>query len=267
MLKKMLNMLALSSVLGLALVTTGCGDDDDNGGNNNPPVITAPASVNGQEITVTRTGGNPERFAFAAQGNNIVIYTPGTTNALFTGTFEYSAANNTATLTLRDVNGSNPTTYNLVFTSATAGTFSYTDSNGQAVTGTFSGLQADTTPDPTDPTDPTDPGETNMPPVTVSGKTLTINATTGPLQGTTTYNFTGATFTSGNSGSGNFTYTLTGTTANLVLDYTAPADFNGDRDTVIMSFNANSGTQGTFTGNTKIDETTSDWSGTFQLSQ
>lgn len=109
-------------------------------------------------------------------------------------------------------------------------------------------------------------GDTGTPPATVSGRTATFNVTSGPLVGATTVTFgAGNTFSASNTGSGSYTYTLSGNSATLVLDYTAPPDFSGDRDTFIMTFNAGSGSTGTFTGTTRIDDAESPHSGTFQF--
>jgi uncharacterized delta-60 repeat protein len=101
----------------------------------------------------------------------------------------------------------------------------------------------------------------------INGRTLVVNITSGPLAGAkTTITFgTGSTFTASNTLSGNYTYSLAGNSANLTVDYTAPIQFLGDRDTFILTFTPGSGTSGTFTGTTRIKGTESPHSGTFQF--
>jgi hypothetical protein len=280
--KKLYNLVALAAMLSVTALMTGCGDDDDddNGGGGAAAGPAAPANVNGQEVTITETGGTPRRLTFMADGSSYTVYESGTTNVVRTGMFQYTAANNTATLTLRDPDGSNAVTYNLTFSSATTGTFSYPGPNGQTITGTFGDLRAQVpvTPDPNpnpnpdpNPNPNPDPNpnpnpDTGTPPAAINGRTVVITATSGPLQGDTSVTFgAGSTFSASNTGSGNFAYTLTGTTANLTMDYTAPADFVGDRDVYVFTFNAGSGSAGTFTGTTRIDDKEDPHSGTFRF--
>jgi hypothetical protein len=329
--KKLINVLALTTVMSFAAFMTGCGgggsDHDDVVGAGNPPpnnnTATAPASIRGFEVSVTESGGPPRRFTFATDGSSFTVFEGDTTTVVRTGTFDYNAANNTATLTIRDPDGSNQVIYNLNFSAADAGTFTYITPSGQMVSGTFSNLRTlapgtgtgntgggntggGTVTDPgtgtgntgggntgggtgtgTDPGTGTGGGNTGggtgtgggntgggntggvdqtTPPASIAGRTVVFNSTSGPLIGASTATFgPGNTFTSSNTGSGNYTYSLTGNSASLVLDYNAPADFVGDRDTFVMTFNAGSGVAGTFSGSTKIDETESPHGGTFQF--
>lgn len=81
----------------------------------------------------------------------------------------------------------------------------------------------------------------------------------GPFAGSD-YNvqFTGSTFTvvSGSEGAGNYTYTGSGNTAQLVMNYTSPAQAVGDNDNFTVTFSAADGAGGTFTGSQFTGNTT-----------
>lgn len=147
------------------------------------------------------------------------------------------------------------------FSGATTGNFELRQGDAAPVTGTFAQSNVEPPPPP--------PGtNTNgvAAPASLSSITVTANGNV------TRFDFSGGssgTFNAFNTegtsmGSGNFTYTPSGTTANLHLTY--PGVGAGDEfDDLNMQFTsaAGSGQPNTFTGTQKIGVTTSPYSGTF----
>lgn len=294
--KKLLNLWAILAIVGTTALMTGCGGDDDDDDNGAGAGLdgSAPASFSGKKVVLSHDAGPaPQEVHFATSGNTFTAFAPGTADVLLTGTFQYTRTGpDSATLVFTEADGTVRTT-NLNFTSTTGGNFSFTTNTGATGTGTFSGLTdvpggqqpppggdqpppggdepppggdepppgGDEPPPGGDEPPPTGDGN---PPAALAGRTIVFNVATGPLVGQTSVTFAaGNTFSASNTGSGNYTYTLSGNSATLVLDYNAPPDFVGDRDTFVMTFT--SGTSGTFTGTTRIDETESSHSGTFQV--
>jgi hypothetical protein len=90
---------------------------------------------------------------------------------------------------------------------------------------------------------------------------------TGPVGQTHIYTFTASTFHDSDApeeADGNYTYTANGDSAILMLNYTAPEDFSGDRHDIQLNFNES--TRGTFTSTyTRQDGTTITINGTFEF--
>jgi len=144
--KKLLSLTALLSLLGVAALTTGCpGDDDDENA-----IIAALANIQGQEITLTPAGGQPQKYTFSTQGNNFTLF-DNAGNVVATGTYTYDPVSNTARLTVMPAGAAASQVINLVFTGINAGvysgTYATTDPNGAAVSGSFQ-AQATAAPPP-----------------------------------------------------------------------------------------------------------------------
>jgi hypothetical protein len=147
--KKLLSAVAIAGVVGIAAFMTGCGGSDHN--DNNPvvqPTGFAPATVANKTVTLTENGQS-STFNFATSGDSYTLFQPGSTNAVGNGTFQYSQQGNNngqLVLTSTDNTGAtNQVTYVLTFTSANAGTYTYTTAGGQAGSGTFANFQDITT--------------------------------------------------------------------------------------------------------------------------
>src|SRR5689334_5219971 len=98
--KKLFNYFAVMAVVGLAGFMTGCGDDSSS--NNGAVVLVgfAPATLANHSMTVTENGQSRD-LQFAATGGTFTQFESGTTNAVGTGTFDYSKqAANTGQLIL-----------------------------------------------------------------------------------------------------------------------------------------------------------------------
>src|SRR5687767_5404506 len=134
--KKLLNLTALLSILGLSALMTGCGDDDDGGGGG-----LALANILGQQITLTPAGGQPQRYTFTTQGNNFTLF-DANNNVVVTGTYVYNPSNNTAVLTTTDVGGASQV-INLAFGTANSGAYSIAGTN---ISGTFAVQHAPVNP-------------------------------------------------------------------------------------------------------------------------
>lgn len=146
--KKLVYLSAILAVISLTALMTGCGggdDDDDNGGGGGAGQNFAPATLNNYQVTLTE-GGQSRNVSFAVQGNTFTQFEPGNTNAVATGTFQWTRQDNDngqLVLVVTPVGGAstNQVTYVLTFTSASGGTYTFSTSGGQTGSGTFSGLQ------------------------------------------------------------------------------------------------------------------------------
>lgn len=284
--KRILQLWAILAMVSVAPWMTGCGgggDDDDDGGSAGAGSGFAPDNAAGRSVILIDDAASipAQEVRFEASGNTFSAATPAGGEPAITGTYQYTkTGSNTATLVISESSGA-VRTITLNFSSDTSGSYSYTTSAGVSGTGTFSSFAPSAPPPQQPPGDqqpppgeqqpppgdqqppPADPG---APPAALNGRTVVFDVTSGPLLGATTVTFgAGNSFSASNTGSGTFSYTLSGSTANLILDYTAPPDFVGDRDTFVMTFNPGSGAAGTFTGSTIIDQAESTHSGTFQI--
>jgi hypothetical protein len=151
--KKLIQLSAILGVIGAAALMTGCGgSDDDNKNNVNPGgggTAFAPASVANKTVTLTENGQSRD-ITFGTSGNTFTQFENGTTNAVASGTFQYvQQGNNNGQLILTSAptgeGNTNQVTYVLTFTSANAGTYTFTTNGGQTGSGTFSNLQDVTT--------------------------------------------------------------------------------------------------------------------------
>src|SRR5688500_1774883 len=132
--KTLLSMTALLSVRGFAALMTGCGDDEE------AAVLAALANIQGQEITLTPAGGQPQKYSFSTQGNNFTLF-DNAGAVVATGTYTYDPVSNTARLTVTPAGGAASQVINLVFTGLSAGvysgTYATTDPNGAPIGGSF----------------------------------------------------------------------------------------------------------------------------------
>jgi hypothetical protein len=266
--KKLRNLIAVMAMMSMAAVLTGCGDDDDDDDDDQPPVnnIVAPAT----EADLT------------AQNKTYTVTIPGDTNNIvltFPSSGRYQAVQGESTEqgaisgAVRDVNtwtfnvtpdagqeGAQAGSVRLDFTAADQGTWTFTPEGGTAETGTFVLT--------TNPGGGDDGGDTGggAAPASLEGRRIQL-ATTGAGQELLT--FTGATsgtFTSdiaNPAAGGTFTYTPTGNTAVLDLQYDTPAAAANDFSNLTLTFD--SGTAGTFTGNQHFEGADHDTSGNFSL--
>ncbi|MCI0534618.1 MAG: hypothetical protein L0Z50_05265 [Verrucomicrobiales bacterium] len=133
--KKLLNLTAVLAIIGLSALMSGCGDDEGGGGG-----IAALANIQGQEITLTPAGGQPQKYTFSTQGNNFTLFDNGG-NVVATGTYTYDPVSNTARLTVTPAGAAASQVINLVFTGITggvySGTYATTDPNGAPINGSF----------------------------------------------------------------------------------------------------------------------------------
>jgi hypothetical protein len=146
--KKLINVTAILGVISMAALMTGCGGSDHN---DDTPIVTptpyAPASLTNQTVTLTEDGQSRD-LQFATSGDTFTQFQTGTTNSVGNGNFQYTKQGDNAgqlvLTTTGDGGTANTVTYNLVFTSATSGTYTFTTSGGQSGSGTFSNLQTTT---------------------------------------------------------------------------------------------------------------------------
>src|SRR5689334_12385605 len=120
--KKLLNFLGVTGVIITAALMPGCGGGGDNNDNGTPvQTAFAPSSLANRTVTLTENGTS-RNVSFATSGNSFTQFQTGTTNAVGTGTFQYSQQGNNGgqlVLSTTDQNGAtNQVTYNLTFTSA-----------------------------------------------------------------------------------------------------------------------------------------------------
>ena len=216
--KKLRNLIAVVAMMTMAAVLTGCGDDDDDDDNDNPnpgPAQVAPsneAELTAQNKTymVTVAGQNdPITLTFPAAGQYQMVQ-GGVTE---TGTISGAQRDvNTWTLNVTPAagqNGSQEGVLRLDFTSAGAGTWTFTPTGGQAETGSFTV----TTNNPGSTDGNTDG---NPVPTGVEGKTLQLNYPNG---GGEKFQFTSATAVSYENGlqTGTYTYDDTNKVIHAVL--------------------------------------------------
>lgn len=258
------DLIGIVAICATATFFTGCGgDDDDNGA----PAQIAPETLNGKTYNLTDAGEGGS-IAFAADGSGYTL-TQGA-GAAETGTFVADRQGDVWNVTTTDTAGTTTSALSMTFTGNETGTYAYTRPGQDPVNGSFAlagGGNPDPDPDP-DPDPNPDPGTVTAP-ATLSQATFTTGPGGGIGEGTIyTVTFTGGTsgtFSAVNPqgdsmGSGNFTYTPSGNTAHLVMNY----DQNNDSDDITLSFNsAPGGTGNTYTGTQVVSGTTYPATGTF----
>jgi len=257
---KLQNYVAIVALCATSVIFTGCGDDDNDQGTQGP-VQLAPDSLADKTYTLTDSSGATSTLVFDAAGTGYTLTPNGGTAD--SGTWTGQRNGDVWTVNTASGSSTNTAALTLNFTGTTAGNYQLVQGDAAPVTGTFA-LSSIPDPDP-------DPNNTNtngtvQAPATLSSITVTANGsvTRFDFSGGTTGTFN-AFNTEGNSmGSGNFTYTPSGTTANLHLTY--PGVGEGDEfDDLNMVFTsaAGSGQPNTFSGTQKIGINTTPYSGTF----
>lgn len=232
--------------------------------NNPPPSQFAPSELAATALTLNVAGEESRRIEFSPDGQS---WAESGNEGESQGTYNYSRASdgNTATVVLQ---ANEAETLQLVFASEHSGTFSYT--GGRSGAGSFT--LEDFNPDPGE--DP-DGGGNNPPPddgipTSLSGRTMFGTRTftsTGPTGQTHVYTFSGNNFHDSDppeESDGNYTYSVSGNTARLLLNYTSPREFRGDRHELDMVFTSD--TRGTFTSTyTRGDGTAIVINGDFEI--
>lgn len=251
----------------------------------NQPVDIAPTTVAGRTLELNSSGAI-RQIRFAASGNTYDELSNGT--EIQSGTYQYTkpAAGAGATLIMQENNGQ--VTVALTFASGTAGSFNYTQ--GRTGSGTFTlqsagsgstggnttggstgetsggGTTGSTNGGTTGETSGGSTGGTTggtsggLAYSSLAGRTMLGTRTftsTGPVGQTHVYTFTQNTFHDSDppeESDGNYTYSATGNTASLVLNYTSPAEFQGDRHEMTLNFQEVG--RGTFTSSYVRDDGT-----------
>ena len=264
------NIVGLLAVCATAAVFTGCGDDD-NGDSNQTNV---PSSFAGRTYNLTDAAGQ-SAIAFDANGTAYAL-TPSGGGATETGSFTESTSGETANFNLTTTAGDQTSTLAMTFTGAGVGTYVFTRPGVDPVSGNFaeSGTGNPTTGEPTtgEPTtgEPTTgnptTGDVNAP---TTLQTITITPANGIAANQTfTVNLTGGNFVAVGSqgqdmGSGTYTYTPNGTTANLKLLYggTSAGDF--DDFNLVFTEAQGSNLPNNFTGTQQVSNGQAPINGTF----
>jgi hypothetical protein len=268
--KKLRNLIAVMAMMSMAAVLTGCGDDDDDDdddGGPTGPTIVAPTTVEeltaaNRVYTVTVPGDtNQLVLTFPAAGQ----YRAEQGGGVETGTIASATrSDNTWTLTTAPdaaSEGAVPGVAQLAFTSGTEGTWTFTPDGGTAETGTF----VVTIPGGGDPGGDTGGGNA---PASLDGRRIQLQNVTGG-SGQELLTFSGAnsgTFTSDAANppaTGTFTYTATGDTAELDLQFDTPAAFADDFYDLTLTFASD--TAGTFSGNQHIGGSDNQTTGNFSM--
>ena len=265
----------LAAGLSFTLFFTGCGGSGDGEG------AVAPASLQGRSYNFSPNTGGQTAVSFTSD----TAYTyQHETGAIEQGNYEAAHDGNNWTVTLHSSTGG-VQTYQMAFANDSSGTFVLKrdgeDDRFGPFTARSTAIGSGDIGDP--PTQPV-PGSTtdNNPPivpstdyngfapVSIAGRTMQGTRTftsTGPNGQTHTYTFGNGTFHDSDApeeSDGTFTYTAGRSSATLVLNYTAPASFAGDKHTLTMTFKAKD--QGTFTSNyAKDDGTEITINGNFQF--
>ncbi|MCI0539042.1 MAG: immunoglobulin domain-containing protein [Verrucomicrobiales bacterium] len=113
--------------------------------------IAAAVNIQGQEITLTPAGGQPQKYKFSTEGNNFTLF-DSTDNVVGTGTYTYDPVSDTAKLTVTPAGVAASQVINLVFTIVNvgiyAGTYSTIEANGAPIGGMFRAQAAADIPPP-----------------------------------------------------------------------------------------------------------------------
>jgi len=263
------------AVCATAALFTGCGDDDDNG--DNTPQSNAPASLAGRTYNLTDAAGQ-STIAFDPNGTAYALTASGGTNGTETGSFTATQSGEVWNATLTNAGGDRTSTLAMTFTGAGTGTYTFTPPGEAPVSGNFAeaGGGPTTTNDNTTTTDNTTTDNTTtdnttgdvQAPATLS--TITITPANGITAGQTfTVTLQGQNFTAVGAqgqdmGSGTYTYTPSGTTANLRLNYTGASQGDFDDFNLVFTEAQGSNLSNNFTGTQGVSGGTEAISGTFK---
>jgi len=267
--KKLRNLIAVMAMMSMAAVLTGCGDDDDNDDDDAPPgqTIFAPldeASLTAQNktYTINLAGQEPILLTFPAAGQYQAVQAGVTeTGAITDATRDVNRWTMNITPAEGAPEGAQAGVLQLDFTANNAGTATFTPTGGTAETGNFTLAEGNGGGD-----EGGDNGGGGNAPAGLDGRRIQLQ-TTGAGQELLT--FTGATsgtFTSDISNpaaGGTFTYTPTGSTAVLDLQYDTPAAVANDFSNLTLTFA--DGDSGTFSGNQHFEGADHQTTGNFSL--
>lgn len=260
--KKLFTILAIAGVVVTAAVMSGCGGSDHNNNIVVPTPSYAPASVTNMTVTLTENGQS-RTVNFAPSGTTYTLFDTGTTNAVANGTYQYTQqGNNNAQLILisNDQTGAtNQVTYNMAFTSATTGTYTYATVGGATGSGVFSNFVENTGGNNggnngggNGGNNGGNTGGTNTPPASLAGKIIDFTAT-GSGNERLTFASSGNTVTSdavsASNNPANYVYTggaAAGSPSTLVVTFP-----NGDVYNLTMTFSDNA--HGTWSGTQHFD--------------
>ncbi len=253
--KRQLKWIAFLTTLIIGSIVPGCGGgggggDDSNGSGGNQSGL-APQAATGKSVFVQPENQAVQELRFATAGNSYTVFAADG-SVVSSGTYQYSASGNTATLVTTEQASNTTTTFHLTFSSASAGTFTYSTSAGAAGNGTFDRFDTTTAQNPGGGPEPGgDNGGGNPPPGTgtggLDGKVLLLTRSSGQ---THTYTFTSTGFVDSDppeEGAGTYTYSRNGSEATLKLTYTAASkskSLAGDQHDIRLTFQTE--TSGTY---------------------
>ena len=252
----------------VGILLTGCSGGGGGGSSSSPAQSpgasqnVTPGSISGDVLTLSVPGENDRQITFSEGGN----WQETRDNTTVTGTYSYQANTDGRTAVINLTEPTFAEALTLTFASTTAGTFTY--SSGRTGQGSF--MLAPTQPNPDPGPDPNPPPQTGKAPDSLKGMTMLGTRTytsTGPVGQTHTYTFAASSFHDSDppeESDGNYTYEPSGDTASLVLTYTRPQSFRGDRHDIHMKFDTP--TQGSFISTyDRGDGTIIEINGTFQI--
>lgn len=245
------NIVGLIAVCATAAFFTGCGDDDH--ADNGAPQPNAPASLAGRTYNLADANGTS---VIVFDDNLNYTLTPSGGGAAESGTATPNQSGEVWTSSLVANGAATNSTLTMTFTAPGSGTYTFDRPGEQLVSGNFS----EATPGGPPPT--TDGGNTDGGTGTVNApatlQTITITPVNG-ISANTTYTVTlqngqfNAVGTEGQDmGSGTYSYTPSGTTANLRLDYAAPNAGDFDSYDLVFTQTQGSGQANNFTGTQKV---------------
>jgi hypothetical protein len=272
---KYFRVAAMAAGLAFTIVFTGCGGGGGGGGQ------AAPDTLEGRSYNFSPNTGGQTAVSFTSPTTYTFMHETG---AVEQGSYEASREGNGWTATLRNTSGGQQI-YVMSFGSESGGTFVLKRDGEDDRFGPFA-ARADAIPDgEVDPgpigsttTSPTTTGPGPTPsdqyngnaPVSIAGRTMlgTRRVTsTGPNGQTHTYTFGNGTFHDSDGpeqADGTFVYNADRSAATLTLDYTSPAEFEGDHHVLTMQFTQKD--RGTFQSTyTRGDGTTITISGDFSF--
>lgn len=291
--KRLRTLTGLMAICGASVLFTGCGgDDDDNGGGPAAPVQNAPNAVAGN-YTLT-DGSGSSTLALAANGTAYTLTGPSGT--VESGNYQAERSGDIWTVNATTDDLATTRTITLTFNNANSGSYSVAQAGQDPLVGNFTftppGGQNPTTGDPStgdpstgdpstgdpstgdpstgDPStgDPTTGSTDGAPAPATLQSVSVVNTQSGTGPSDYTINLSGGasgdfTITGNSVGRGTYTYTPSGNSANLVLNYT---DFPGDQDNMTLNFRQPPA-QNTHTGTQKIGNDTYTINGTFTYVQ
>lgn len=245
----------MAAGLAFTMFFTGCGGGDDSSGGGQ----VAPESLQGRSYNFSPNTGGQTAVSFTSPTDYTFLHETG---AVEQGTYESALDGNTWTATLINTNGGQQV-YIMTFGSGNGGTFVLKregeddrfgpfSARGEPVpsgdvepgpTTTGSTTTAATTDGGSTTTGPTPSNDYNgNAPVSIAGRTMLGTRTftsTGPNGQTHTYTFGNGTFHDEDGpeqADGTFVYNATRSAATLTLNYTSPAEFQGDMHVMTMDF-------------------------------